>query len=84
MTAANSQAAEIDASKVCRHSLSSTSYENFRRSFRDEAAGELELMPERWLRTEGKGLALNRCSFYVVLERSEPESTWRVTCWDES
>jgi hypothetical protein len=73
VTAAYSQATEIDASKVCSHPLSATSYENFRRSFRNEAAGELELMPERWLRTDGKGLALNRGDFYVVLERSEAE-----------
>jgi len=83
VTEAYSRAAEIDADKICSHSSSSTSYANYRQSFWKEATGELRLMPEKWLRSEGKGLALNRGDFYVVLEQSDSESGWRVTCWDE-
>jgi hypothetical protein len=81
---AYSRAAEIEANKVCSQPSSPASFANYRRVFRDEAAGELRLMPEKSLRPEGKGLVLNRGDFYVSLEQaSETDPTWRVVCWDE-
>ncbi|HEV8444232.1 MAG TPA: hypothetical protein VGQ27_12160 [Steroidobacteraceae bacterium] len=86
VSTAYSQAATLNVTQACRKVPGNASYTftMFQRLFRDEAAGELMLMPEKLLVGEGEGLALTRADFYVAIVRSSKGSQdWQVRCWEE-